>query len=324
MGRLTWVAEALPNSDDPCWRRWPRARSKPGTGEYFAPRVLVSVQLLSEAIRRAGSDDPTKVAFALEGLRYASPLGEVMMRKSDHQLLLPQVVSTVVPVDGKTVKVGAEGTVRLPPGQRDTGARAGPALGLPHEAPGRRLSTKPRCTESGWPRKAVSAVRPRRRASRPWRSRRPRQKQRPHRATLLRPGPPRRSSRHPRPPAAQRTQRGLPLGRRQVADAPGLGIEALPVAAAAPAGEGRHPLLVGRDRGELRVDQRPGEPAVVTGIAAPARLQAGVLPAQLGEQFGLAPSFLRVAQRRAVERVEPVARGQHQRRNCWRRWSNCR
>lgn len=128
MGRLTWVAEALPNSDDPVLAPLAaRVRQTPA-GEYFAPRVLVSVQLLSEAIRRAGSDDPTKVAFALEGLRYVSPLGEVMMRKSDHQLLLPQVVSTVVPVDGKTVKVGAEGTQY---GFRQDSVTAARALDLP-------------------------------------------------------------------------------------------------------------------------------------------------------------------------------------------------
>ena len=32
------------------------------------------------------------------------------MRKVDHQLLLPQVVSTIAPVDGKAVKVGYDGT----------------------------------------------------------------------------------------------------------------------------------------------------------------------------------------------------------------------
>ncbi|PGR02200.1 hypothetical protein, partial [Priestia megaterium] len=32
------------------------------------------------------------------------------MRAEDHQLLLPQVVNTIVPVDGKTVKTGWEGT----------------------------------------------------------------------------------------------------------------------------------------------------------------------------------------------------------------------
>ncbi|KWR87261.1 branched-chain amino acid ABC transporter substrate-binding protein [Cupriavidus sp. IDO] len=109
-GRLTWVSEWLPNTDDPTLAPLAARVKQTPAGEYFAPRVLVSVQLVSEAIRRAGTDDPTRVALALEGLQYKTALGDVVMRRSDHQLLLPQVVSTVAPVDGKTVKVGAEGT----------------------------------------------------------------------------------------------------------------------------------------------------------------------------------------------------------------------
>lgn len=109
-GRLTWVSEWLPNSDDAVLAPLAARVKQTAAGEYFAPRVLVSVQMVSEAMRRAGTDDPTKVALALEGLQTRTALGEVVMRKSDHQLLLPQVVSTVAPVDGKTVKVGAEGT----------------------------------------------------------------------------------------------------------------------------------------------------------------------------------------------------------------------
>jgi ABC-type branched-subunit amino acid transport system substrate-binding protein len=90
--------------------------------------VLIAVQMLSEAIRRAKTDDPTSVAFALEGMQYQSPVGEVLMRKSDHQLLLPQVVSTVAPVDGKTVKVGVEGTQY---GFRLDSVTAGRDLNLP-------------------------------------------------------------------------------------------------------------------------------------------------------------------------------------------------
>ena len=37
-------------------------------------------------------------------------VGRVRMRGEDHQLLLPQVVNTIAPVDGKAVKVGWEGT----------------------------------------------------------------------------------------------------------------------------------------------------------------------------------------------------------------------
>lgn len=109
-GKLTWVSEWLPNTEDPALSALAARVKQTAAGEYFTPRVLVSVQLVTEAIRRAGTDEPTKVAMALEGMKMKTALGEVTMRKSDHQLMLPQVVSTVAPVDGKTVKVGAEGT----------------------------------------------------------------------------------------------------------------------------------------------------------------------------------------------------------------------
>ncbi|MDW3688222.1 branched-chain amino acid ABC transporter substrate-binding protein [Cupriavidus sp. CV2] len=125
---LTWVAEYLPNGEDPVLAALAaRVRQTPA-GEYFAPRVLIAVQMLSEAIRRANSDDPTSIAFALEGMQYRSPVGDVLMRKSDHQLLLPQVVSTIAPVDGKTVKVGVEGTQY---GFRLDSTTAGADLNLP-------------------------------------------------------------------------------------------------------------------------------------------------------------------------------------------------
>ena len=54
--------------------------------------------------------DPVKVARALEDLTLESVVGPVRMRGEDHQLLLPQVVNTIAPVDGKAVKVGWEGT----------------------------------------------------------------------------------------------------------------------------------------------------------------------------------------------------------------------
>jgi branched-chain amino acid transport system substrate-binding protein len=53
-------------------------------------------EMLRMAIAKAGTDDPLKVALALEGMRYAGPTGEVWMRPEDHQLMMPlyQVVFT--------------------------------------------------------------------------------------------------------------------------------------------------------------------------------------------------------------------------------------
>ncbi len=70
----------------------------------LTPRMLVA------AINKAGSTETVKVARALEDLTFDSTVGPVRMRAEDHQLLLPQVVNTIAPVDGKSVRVGWEGT----------------------------------------------------------------------------------------------------------------------------------------------------------------------------------------------------------------------
>jgi branched-chain amino acid transport system substrate-binding protein len=66
--------------------------------------------MLAAAINKAGSTEPLKIARALEDLQFDSSVGPVRMRAEDHQLLLPQVVNTIAPVDGKTVKAGWEVT----------------------------------------------------------------------------------------------------------------------------------------------------------------------------------------------------------------------
>lgn len=110
IGKVTWVSEWTPgNGNAQLMQMDARVRQTPA-GEHFAPRTVLSVELVTDAIRKANSTDPLKIALALEGMQKQSFLGEVTMRKSDHQLLLPQAVSTIAPVDGKTVKVGYDGT----------------------------------------------------------------------------------------------------------------------------------------------------------------------------------------------------------------------
>ncbi|PLC41202.1 branched-chain amino acid ABC transporter substrate-binding protein [Ralstonia pickettii] len=110
LGKVTWVSEWTPgNGNAQLMQMDARVRQTPA-GEHFAPRTVLSVELVTDAIRKANSTDPLKIALALEGMQKPSFLGDVTMRKVDHQLLLPQVVSTIAPVDGKTVKVGYDGT----------------------------------------------------------------------------------------------------------------------------------------------------------------------------------------------------------------------
>ncbi|MET3443398.1 ABC-type branched-subunit amino acid transport system substrate-binding protein [Variovorax paradoxus] len=111
LGQLTWVAEWHPGQADT-----PRADAlakayKAKTGkDFLAPRIDFTPRLLAAAINKAGSTDTVKVARALEDMSFDSVVGPIRMRAEDHQLLLPQVVNTIAPVDGKSVKVGWEGT----------------------------------------------------------------------------------------------------------------------------------------------------------------------------------------------------------------------
>jgi branched-chain amino acid transport system substrate-binding protein len=110
-GQLTWVAEWHPGeADTPKVDALARAYKAKTGRDFLAPRIDMTPRLLAAAINKAGSVDTIQVARALEDLSFDSVVGPVRMRAEDHQLLLPQVVNTIVPVDGKTVKVGWEGT----------------------------------------------------------------------------------------------------------------------------------------------------------------------------------------------------------------------
>ncbi|KQU82374.1 amino acid ABC transporter substrate-binding protein [Variovorax sp. Root318D1] len=111
LGQLTWVAEWHPGQADT-----PRVDAlaktyKAKTGkDFLSPRIDFTPRLLAAAINKAGSTDTVKVATALEDMTFDSVVGPIRMRAEDHQLLLPQVVNTIAPVDGKSVKSGWEGT----------------------------------------------------------------------------------------------------------------------------------------------------------------------------------------------------------------------
>ncbi len=111
IGRLTWVAEWHPGqADSPRVEALAKAYKSKTGAEFLAPRIEFTPLLLAAAINKAQSLDTIKIARALEDLNFDSVVGPVRMRAEDHQLLLPQVVNTIAPVDGKAVKVGWEGT----------------------------------------------------------------------------------------------------------------------------------------------------------------------------------------------------------------------
>ncbi len=63
--------------------------------ELYYWRLRNTFALLSAAAQKAKSNDPVKLARALEGLKLPTPLGEMEMRADNHQLLQPLFVSTL-------------------------------------------------------------------------------------------------------------------------------------------------------------------------------------------------------------------------------------
>jgi branched-chain amino acid transport system substrate-binding protein len=66
--------------------------------------------MLQAAMRQAKSTHAVKVAYALEGMKYKSPIGDVEMRKTDHQLQAPLFLGIWGKQGTKGIKYDAEGT----------------------------------------------------------------------------------------------------------------------------------------------------------------------------------------------------------------------
>ena len=75
--------------------------------EFTSALFRTIIEYLQSGINKAGSLDPTKIAFALEGLAQKDFLGyDTMMRKDDHQIMMPYIVGAFA----KDVKYDAEKT----------------------------------------------------------------------------------------------------------------------------------------------------------------------------------------------------------------------
>ncbi|MDP9902864.1 branched-chain amino acid ABC transporter substrate-binding protein [Variovorax ginsengisoli] len=84
---------------------------KQKTGEDFIFAAHWNgMQMLRAAMTKAKSTEPRKVAFALEGMRYQSPVGEVVMRADDHQLQAPMYLGVWTKKGERGVRYEAETT----------------------------------------------------------------------------------------------------------------------------------------------------------------------------------------------------------------------
>ncbi len=97
-GKVKIIAEYHSNVANNKAAKWDadyRKQAPKGNPDFYFLRGKIMWEMLARAINQAKSAEPKAVAYALEGMRHEADLGEVEMRKSDHQLIQPLYVFTL-------------------------------------------------------------------------------------------------------------------------------------------------------------------------------------------------------------------------------------
>jgi branched-chain amino acid transport system substrate-binding protein len=98
-GKVKIIAEYHSNVENNKAAKWDAAYRKQapkGNPDFYFLRGKIMWDMFAKAIVQAKSIEPKAVALALEGMRHEGELGEVEMRRSDHQLIQPLYVLTLV------------------------------------------------------------------------------------------------------------------------------------------------------------------------------------------------------------------------------------
>ena len=94
--RLKQITESHENMDQAKSAMEFAEMYKKATGKtWYADRNRWVIEMFVAALEKAGTDDPKAVALALEGMSIEGPLGEIVMRASDHQIQIPMVLSEI-------------------------------------------------------------------------------------------------------------------------------------------------------------------------------------------------------------------------------------
>ena len=116
-GRVLAVAEWHPNVGDKASEALVQAfrqRFPKPQDDYLHLRMQVMVEMLAQAIERAGSLDATAIGKALAGARFdgraLGGLGAGQMRAADHQFIQPLYVSTMQKAGSEGVRFDVEGS----------------------------------------------------------------------------------------------------------------------------------------------------------------------------------------------------------------------
>ena len=97
-GKVKIIAEYHANVANNKAAKWDadyRKQAPKGNPDFYFLRGKIMWEMLVRAINQAKSAEPKAVAYALEGMKHEGDLGEVELRKSDHQLIQPLYVYTL-------------------------------------------------------------------------------------------------------------------------------------------------------------------------------------------------------------------------------------
>jgi branched-chain amino acid transport system substrate-binding protein len=112
VGRVKTIYAWNINAADPVWEKTlleAKAKYHGVTNMDYLPVYRV-MEILASATKKAGTTDPLKVAYAMEGITYPGPSGESWMRAEDHQMIAPIYVLGLAKTGTPGVKHDAEGT----------------------------------------------------------------------------------------------------------------------------------------------------------------------------------------------------------------------
>lgn len=107
--RVRYVSEYTNNMENKAMEAMAVDYKKKTGNDFMWFGYKNAIEMVVAAMEQAKSDDPFKVALALEGMQFKSELADVWMRKDDHQAIVPLSISTMAKVGGK-VKYDVENT----------------------------------------------------------------------------------------------------------------------------------------------------------------------------------------------------------------------
>ena len=97
-GKVKIIAEYhanVTNNKASPWDQAYRKQAAKGNPDFYFLRGKLMLDMLVAAMKEAKSDDPKKVAYALEGMKWQGELGEVEMLRVNHQLIQPLYLFTL-------------------------------------------------------------------------------------------------------------------------------------------------------------------------------------------------------------------------------------